>query len=192
MGLTCYYRRFIRHCALIVEPLTNLLKNDCFKWNEETTHAFEALKAAVTQAPVLGLLDFSIPFVLETDASGLAIEAVLIQNKHPIAYFSKKLNSRLQRQSAYEKECFAITVVVAKFRHYLLGHKFVIRTDQRSLRSLNEQVIQTPEQQKRIHKLMGYDFSIEYKSGKENVVIDSLSLSFMMAWSQPQFTSFQI
>ncbi|WVZ24525.1 hypothetical protein V8G54_003069 [Vigna mungo] len=185
LGLTGYYRRFIKHYASIAGPLTNL-KNDCFKWDEEATNAFDALKAVVTQALVLMLPDFTIPFVLETDVSGSAIGAVLIQNNHPIAYFSKKLNPRLQRQSAYVREFFAITEAVAKFRHYLLGHKFVIRTDQRSLKSLTEQAIQTPEQQKWIHKLLGYDFTIEYKAGKENVVADSLSRSFMMAWSQPQ------
>ncbi|WVY94508.1 hypothetical protein V8G54_033596 [Vigna mungo] len=171
LGLTGYYRRFIRQYASIAEPLTNLLKKDCFIWTDEATQAFDTLKAAVTQAPVLILPDFSIPFVLETDALGSAIGAILIQNKHPIAYFSKKLNPRLQRQSAYAREFFAITEVVAKFRHYLLGHKFVIRTDQRSLRSLTEQAIQTPEQQKWLHKLLGYDFMIEYKSGKDNVVV---------------------
>lgn len=56
------------------------------------------------------------------------------------------------------------------------------------MRGLTDQAIQTPEQQKWLHKLLGYDFSIEYKPGKENIVVDSLSRSFFMAWSQPQLS----
>ena len=81
---------------------------------------------------------------------------------------------------------YAITEAVAKFRHYLLGHKFIIRTDQKSLRSLSNQVLQNPEQQKWFHKLLGYTFTIEYKKGKDNIVVDSLSRSFYVALSQPQ------
>ena len=69
----------------------------------------------------------------------------------------------------------------------MLGHKFIIKTDQKSLRSLTDQAIQTPEQQTWLHKLLGYDFTIEYKPGKDNIPTDSLSRSFYMAWSQPQF-----
>ena len=121
---------------------------------------------------------------METDASGIGVGVVLSQMQHPIAYFSKKLNVRMQKQSAYAREFFAITKAIAKFRHYLLGHKFVIKTDQKSLKSLTDQVVHTPEQQNWLHTLIGYDFTIEYKSGKENVAADSLSRSFMMAISQ--------
>lgn len=106
------------------------------------------------------------------------------QEFHPIAYFSKKLNSRMQRQSTYIRELYV--TVVAKFRHYLLGHKFIIRTDQKSLRSLTDQALQNPEQQQWLHKLLGYDFTIQYKHGKDNIVADSLSRSFYGALSQPQ------
>ena len=74
---------------------------------------------------------------------------------------------------------------LAKFHHNLLGQKFIIRTDQRSLKSLCNQIIQTPEQHVWIHKFWGYDFTIEYNPGKENVVADTLSRSFFMALSEP-------
>ena len=66
-----------------------------------------------------------------------------------------------------------------------MGHKFLIRTDQRSLRSLTQQSLQIPEQQSWLHKLLGYDFTTEYKPGKDNLAADALSRSFFMVWSQP-------
>ncbi|MCI00250.1 transposon TF2-1 polyprotein, partial [Trifolium medium] len=139
----------------------------------------------MTEAPVLGLPDFSQPFIIETDASGIGVGAVLGQNGHPIAYFSKKLSPRMQKQSAYTRELLAITEALAKFRHYVLGNKFIIRTDQRSLKSLMDQSLQTPEQQAWLHKFLGYDFKIEYKPGKDNQAADALSRMFMFAWSEP-------
>lgn len=125
---------------------------------------------------------------METDASGIGVGAVLSQRGHPIAYFSKKMVPRMQKQSAYTRELFAITEALAKFRHYLLGDKFVIRSDQKCLKSLMDQSLQTPEQQAWLHKFIGYDFTIEYKPGKDNLAADALSRVFCMAWSEPKST----
>ncbi|GAU44890.1 hypothetical protein TSUD_400530 [Trifolium subterraneum] len=186
IGLTGYYRRFIKAYAQIACPLTDLLRKDAFVWKHEAETAFQSLKQAVTSAPVLGLPNFSEPFTLETDASGRGIGAVLGQQGHPIAYFSKKLSPRRQKQSAYIRELIAITKALAKFRHYLLGNRFVIKTDQKSLKSLLDQSLQTPEQQAWLHKFIGFDFQIEYKPGKDNIPADALSRMFMLAWSEPK------
>ncbi|KAF7807916.1 Transposon Ty3-I Gag-Pol polyprotein [Senna tora] len=188
LGLTGYYRRFIHRYAQIAAPLTNLLKKDSFTWSDEAFTAFTALKQAVTTAPVLVLPNFSKPFIIDTDASGIGVGAVLSQDNRPIAFFSKKISQRQQNRSAYAREMLAITEAVAKFRHYLFGHYFIIRTDQKSLHHLTEQTIQTPEQEEWLPKLLGYQFSIEYKPGRTNTVADALSRSFYMAYSSPVFS----
>ncbi|MCH90884.1 hypothetical protein A2U01_0011807, partial [Trifolium medium] len=93
---------------------------------------------------------------------------------------------RRQKQSAYIRELLAITEALAKFRHYLLGHQFIIKTDQKSLKELLEQSLHTPEQQAWLHKFVGFDFKIEYKPGKENIAADALSRVMMLSWSEPQ------
>jgi len=141
LGLTSYYRRFIKNFAIIDEPLTNLLKKEAFRWSTHTEITFTTLKTTLTHAPVLVLPNFNQPFVLETDASSLGIGAVLTQNNHPIAFFSQTLTSRMQQKSAYSREMHANTDAVANFRHYLLGHKFVIKTDHQTLKEMQTQVI---------------------------------------------------
>jgi len=91
----------------------------------------------------------------------------------------------MQKQSAYTIEFYAITESLAKFRHYLLGHKFIIKMNQKSLQELLDQTLQTPEQQQWLPKFLGYDFTIQYSSGKENIHADALSRSFKMAWLEP-------
>jgi len=105
-------------------------------------------------APVLAMLNFFKPFTVETDASGVGIGAVLMQEGHPIAYFSKALSPKHQGLSAYDKELMAM-VPVEKWRPYLLGRHFIIKTDHFSLKYLLEQKITTAFQSKWLPKLMG-------------------------------------
>ena len=136
LGLTGFYRRFVRHYASIAEPLTSLLKTNAFCWNERALEAFQALKTAMTTLPVLGIPNFDQTFEVTTDASNSAVGAVLSQQSHPIAFFSRKLCPKMRAASAYEREMFAVTAAVKKWRHYLLGRHFFIYTDHRSLKEL--------------------------------------------------------
>ena len=160
-------------------PLTNLLRKDSFHWSVAAANAFLILKHAFMKAPVLSLPDFSKSFILETDTFGSGFGEILSQDSHPIAYFSKKLSQAAQKQSTYAREMQAIIVAISKFRHYLLGHKFIVQTDYKSLKEMQQQVIQTPEQQAWLPKRLGYDFTIEYKRGSENQEADGLSRAFM-------------
>ncbi|CAN6474419.1 unnamed protein product [Victoria cruziana] len=159
----------------IAAPLTGMLKKGAFHWTDQALHAFEQLKTAMVTAPVLALPDFGKTFVVETDASELGIGAVLSQDGHPLAFMSKALTHRAKPLSTYEKELLAIVVAVGKWRPYLLGRHFVVRTDHSSLRYMVGQRISTPTQQRWLAKLLGYDFSVEYRKGAENSAADSLS-----------------
>ncbi|KAL0386330.1 UNVERIFIED_CONTAM: Retrovirus-related Pol polyprotein from transposon [Sesamum radiatum] len=101
----------------------------------------------MTSLPVLMLPDFTLPFDLTTDASNVAIGAVLSQQGHPFAFYSKKLCPQMQASSIYVRELFAITAAIKKWRHYLLGNTFRIFNDHKSLKELMTQTIQMPEQQ---------------------------------------------
>jgi hypothetical protein len=175
LGLTGYYRKFVKGYGGVAAPLTALLKKNGFGWNDRAEEAFKNLKVLMSTPPVLGLPDFTKKIVIECDASGARIGAVLMQEGRPLAYLSQGLKGKSLYLSTYEKELLALVMAVIKWRHYLLGHTFVIRTDQQALKYLLEQKIGTPAQQKWISKLLGYDFSVENKRGRENRVADALS-----------------
>ncbi|KAD7477187.1 hypothetical protein E3N88_00323 [Mikania micrantha] len=175
LGLTGYYRRFVRHYGLIARPLTCLTKKDGFHWNDEAQAAFLKLKQALILAPVLRLPNFSSPFVVESDASSEGVGAILIQDDHPIAYFSKALSFNNRLKSAYDRELLALVLAVQKWNHYLMGHHYFIKTDHYTLKFLLEKRVTIVEQQRLLLKLMPYNFSIIHRSGKENRGADALS-----------------
>lgn len=176
LGLAGYYRRFMRHFSIIACPLTDLLKKGAmFVWTEVQDQSFSALKHALTSAPVLALPDFSMPFIIETDASGIGVGAVLMQQGHPLAFLSKSLSPRLQGLSTYEKEYLVILMAIEQWRSYLQLAEFQILTDHKSLVQLEEQRLHTPWQEKVFTRLLGLQYSIVYKKGIDNGAADALS-----------------
>ena len=136
---------------------------------------FEKMKMIMSSCPVLALSYFSHPFIVECDASGEGIGVVLMQNHHPIVFETQKLKDYEHHYSIYDKEMLAILHSLTKFRQYLVGSKFKIKTDHNSLKYFLEQKELNEHQQKWVSKVQAYDFEIEYVKGKNNVVANALS-----------------
>jgi hypothetical protein len=175
LGLAGYYRKFVHNYCTIAAPLTGLLKKEAFVWDDATATAFATLKAAVTSTPVLAMPDFAKLFIVECDASTSGFGAVLVQEGHPVAFFSRPVAPRHQSLAAYERELIGLVQAVRHWRPYLWGRRFVVKTDHYSLKYLLDQRLATIPQHHWVGKLLGFDFSVEYRSGATNVVADALS-----------------
>ena len=175
LGLASYYRKFVWNYALIFKPLFQLTKGHKLTWIEDAEDAFKHLKNALATTPVLALPDFTHLFVVETDASNHGIGAVLVQHGRPIAYYSHGLPKTKVPKSAYEIELFAMVMAVQKWKHFLIHKPFTIRSDQMSLKYLWEQREIPSQYAKWLVKLMGFQFTVEYREGRTNKVADALS-----------------
>lgn len=176
LGLAGFYRKFVKHFGIISRPLFNLLKkNTIFVWTLDHQQAFNSLKIALVTAPVLALPDFSKIFSVHTDACQFGVGAILMQQDHPLAFLSKALGPKNQGLSTYEKEYMAILLAVNQWRSYLQLAEFWIYTDHISLTQLNTQRLHTPWQQKVYTKLVGLQYKIVYRKGKDNAAADALS-----------------
>ena len=129
----------------------------------------------MTEAPVMRLPDFTKPFEVECDASGIGIGGVLSQERHPIAYFSEKLNNAKQKYSTYDKEFYAITRALWHWRYYLLSQEFVIYSDHEALRYLHSQKKLNFRHSSWVEFLQRYHFVVKHRAGVENKAADALS-----------------
>ena len=180
LGLAGYYRKFIRNFSDIAKPMSLLLKKDqAYIWKEEQQQAFEALKGRLINSPVLRYPEFDKPFRLYTDASKIALGAVLHQEfedgEHPVAYISKTLTNDESKWHSTELEVFAVVWAIEKFKYYLGGQRFTVISDYNNLKWWLKQPHDSGKQARWSLKLQEYDFSIEYKKGVQNRVADGLS-----------------
>ena len=180
LGFCSYYRRFIGNFSDIAKPLHRLTeKNKSFEWTDACQNSFDRLKQCLVSAPILAHPDFEAPFILDTDASGTAIGAVLsqIQNGHErvISYASRCLSKAETRYCVTRRELLAVVVFVKHFKHYLSGKKFVLRTDHGSLRWLMN--FKNPEGQmaRWLQELSSFDMDIQHRQGRKHTNADALS-----------------
>ena len=180
LGLASYYRKFIRGFSQLAKPLTDLTKEkNAWQWEKREEQSFLALKAAMATAPVLRLPDFERQFVVTTDASDVAIGAILEQDfgsgLQPIAFSSRKLNPTEIRYSAYERELLGIVWAIGQWKHYFQGpHPILIQTDHAPLRHLPSQTSVNSRVWRWLAVLQGYHVEIRHIPGKKNPA-DSLS-----------------
>lgn len=184
LGTASYYRRFIKKFSLMAAPLNKLTssgkKAPPFKWTPEAEESFQMLKQALVSAPILACPDFTKPFSLHCDASAYGIAGMLAQEidgkEHPIAFASKSLSKCETNYSATEREALAVVFAVEHFRPYLEGSKpFKIVTDHASLRWFLNLSNPTGRLARWGCRLSPYNFEIEHRAGKDNVVPDALS-----------------
>lgn len=180
LGLSGWYRRFIKDFAAIAAPLSDTLQGKVFSMTEEAVLSFKNLQEALTNAPVLRNPDFNRTFHIQCDASDSGMGGVLFQldddgMERPIYYFSAKLNAAQRNYSVTERECLAVVKSVEKFRPYVEGYHFQIITDHSSLKWLMSTRDLSGKLARWSLKLQSYDFDITHRKGNMNLVPDCLS-----------------
>ena len=183
LGLASYYRRFIPKFSSVAAPLHALTrKNTQFVWTPTCQQAFDHLKQLMTDAPVLAYPDFEQPFLLETDASGTGLGAVLAQRQEegsvrPVAYASRTLQNHEKNYGVTELEGLGVVWATKHFRPYLYGHPCDVYTDHEVLKAL----LNTPQPSGKLARwglaLQELDLTIHYRPGKKNANADALSRS---------------
>ena len=189
LGFANYYRKFIKGYAELAAPLEDLLKEGVnggkvkdysISWSTDADIAFDELIKALTSAPVLS---YPIPgqrFIIDCDASFGSIGAVLsqVQNgqERVISYASKKLSKAERQYCVTRKELFAVYHFVKNFRHYLLGNRFLLRTDHKALIwMLNWKKPSTSQYCNWVAELASYDFEIVHRPGEQHINADFMS-----------------
>lgn len=182
VGLCGWYQEFIDGFSRICAPLNRLKQKEVkFEWTAVEQNALEELKSAITNAPVLILPDPKLPYVVMTDASGIAIGASLNQDHgnglQPIAFLSKKLLPAETRYPVHEQELLAVIQALKKWRHHLHGSAtpITVQTDNKSIIYLLTQPNLSNRQRRWMETISEYKLKFEYKKGSTNVVADALS-----------------
>ena len=182
LGLVGYYRRFIPNFSSKASPLTDLTKKRCpniLVWESSHQHAFDDLRSALASEPILKLPDETKEFIVQTDASDVAIGAALLQEHDgvifPVCYISRRLQKREEHYSTMEKECLAIVWSIQKLQMYCYGRKFMLQTDHQPLVYLIKNKVANSRLMRWAMQLQNYRFTIVSIKGSENVFGDYLS-----------------
>lgn len=180
LGLSGFFRRFIKSYATVTSPLTDLLKKDVpWKWGETQDQAFAKVKSLLTKRPLLALYNPEAETHLHTDASKEGLAGILLQSNNgtlqPVSYFSRKTTPDERKLHSYELETLAVIASLSRFRVYLIGVPFKIFTDCNALRyTLTKRDI-IPRVARWWVQLQEYDCSVEYRPGSRMAHVDALS-----------------
>ena len=187
LGLTSYYRRFIKNYATIAEPLIALTRNSdsrLFQWTQTCQEAFELLRQRLIEAPIIAYPRFDQPFILQLDASDVGLSAILAQKlvddddvtrEHVIAYASRTLSAAERKYNATERECLAIIYGCNYYRPYLEGTRFTAVTDHKALKWLHSTKDLNTRLARWAIQIAAYDMDIQHRPGRENGPPDALS-----------------
>ncbi|CAI5683364.1 unnamed protein product [Oreochromis niloticus] len=184
LGLSAWYSKFVPNYATVVEPMRALLRKDCsFHWNKAAQVAFDQVKKLIVHSPALVMFDPSKPTIVSTDASDYGVGAVLTQldgnnAEQTVAFASRSLSDAERKYSIVEKEALACVWAAEKWRTWLWGRKFLLRTDHQALTTLlttkgnNRAGLRIARWSAR---LLEFDYEVEYRTGSLNHVADCLS-----------------
>lgn len=181
VGLTSYFRKFVKGFAALAKPLTKLTKlNAPFEWGAEQEEAFQKLKGILVQRPVLALYNREAETELHTDACKNGIGGILLQRQDdsslkPVCYYSRQTTDAERRYHSYEQETLAVVESVRQFRVYLLGIRFKIVTDCNALRTTWIKRDLVPRIGRWWLAVQEFDFTVEYRPGHQMVHADALS-----------------
>ena len=197
LGIGSYYRKYIKGYAAMVKPLTRLTHSEegkgkisrrkskfvMVKWDDKCEKAFNELKKGITEAPVLTLAKTGVPFILETDSSDKGLGTVLSQRvdgtTKVIIFASRSISRGEQNKANYsltKLELLAIVWAVStKFRHYLMGAKCTVFTDNSAVAYINRKTDLIALEQRWMGRLAPFDIDIKYKAGGLNTIADALS-----------------
>lgn len=178
-GLFAYYARWIPHFSEKLGRITR--SSSSFPLNSSARDAIETMKNDIIKAVKIRI-DEREPFVVETDASDVAIGSTLSQKGRPVAFFSRTLSASEKKWCSYEKEAYAIVESVRKWRHYLAGKKFTLITDQKSVSymfdSKHKNKIKNDKVIRWRIELLPYTYDLVYRPGKYNTAADTMSRLF--------------
>lgn len=186
LGLTSWYSKFLPNFATIVEPMRVLQRDaaaSSFEWTVDADNSFKKLKQLILDSPVLALFDPSLPTFVTTDASDYGLGAVLTQlhpdrSERTVAFASRTLTTAERKYSTVEKEALACVWAVEKWRSYLWGQRFTLRTDHQALTTLlaTKGIGRAGMRVARWSaRLLCFTYGMEYKPGSQNQTADCLS-----------------
>jgi hypothetical protein len=135
LGLAGYYRWFIEGFSMIAKPMIELLeKGETFEWTPRREASFQELKKRLTTAPVLTMPDMEKPFSIYCDASGQGLGCVLMQDCHVVAYASRQLRKHEEKYPTHDLELAAVVHALKIWRHYIIGKRYEVYSDHKSLK----------------------------------------------------------